>query len=91
MGTDSIDRNSGIPAYRQLAAILKRRIGAGEFDPEPNRRLPAEVDLAAEYDVAHGTVRKALEVLRDEAGLVRTAPGLGTFVLPPGERGRASP
>lgn len=82
MGTDSIDRNSGIPAYRQLAAILARQIEAGGLAGQ----LPAEVDLADEWGVAHGTVRKALEVLRD-AGLVRTAAGLGSFVIPPGERG----
>ena len=77
-----INRDSGIPVYQQLAANLRRQIEAGRL----TGRLPAEVDLADEWDVAHGTVRKALEVLRD-AGLVRTAAGLGSYVIPPGERG----
>jgi len=35
--------------------------------------------------VAVVTVRKALDVPRDE-GIVRTEPGWGTFVIPEGER-----
>ena len=41
--------------------------------------------LAREFGVAVVTVRKALDVPRDE-GIVRTEPGWGTFVIPEGER-----
>ena len=72
----TIDHESGTPPYRQLAAILRQRIANGELAG----RLPAEKRLADEFGVAHGTVRKALEVLRDE-GLVRTEPGWGSSVI----------
>jgi DNA-binding GntR family transcriptional regulator len=37
--------------------------------------------LVQRYEVAKGTVEKALGVLRDE-GLVRTVPGRGVYVMP---------
>lgn len=64
-----------MPPYRQLAAILRARIQAGKI----TRRLPAEKDLAAEFGLAHGTVRKALKLLRDE-GTIHTVPGWGSYV-----------
>ena len=39
-----------------------------------------------EFGVAVVTVRKAMEVLRDE-GIVRAEPGWGSFVIAEGERG----
>jgi len=70
-----VDPDSPVLAYVQLADDLARRIGAGEL----TGRLPAERDLAAEYGVAYGTVRRAMEVLR-ERGLVESVHGRGTFV-----------
>jgi GntR family transcriptional regulator len=78
---NKINHDGGLPPYRQLAAILARRIARGELA----RRLPSEKNLAQEYGVAQSTVRKALALLR-EAGLVRTHKGWGTEILPPGER-----
>ena len=46
----------------------------------PAARLPGERDLAAEYQVALGTVRRAIEELRSR-GLVVTLPAKGTFVV----------
>jgi len=43
------------------------------------RRLRAERDLATYYEVSYGTVRRAMEVLR-ERGLIETIHGRGTFV-----------
>jgi DNA-binding GntR family transcriptional regulator len=74
-GRVSIDPESGVPAYRQLAMILTGRIASGEI----TRRLPSENTLMQEYGLALGTVRHAIAVLRDE-GVVFTTPGLGTFV-----------
>jgi GntR family transcriptional regulator len=62
-------------AYVQLANDLAWRITIGEF----TCRLPAELALAEEYDVAYATVRQAMAVLR-ERGLVRTRVGRGTYV-----------
>jgi GntR family transcriptional regulator len=42
-------------------------------------RLPAERDLAADYQVAVGTARRAVEELR-QRGLVITLPAKGTYV-----------
>lgn len=71
----SIDPESGVPVYRQLAGILAGQIERGEI----TRRLPSENTLIQTYGLALGTVRKAIGVLRDE-GLVFTTPGVGTFV-----------
>lgn len=71
-----IDPQSARPPYRQLADILRAKIQAGEI----TARLPGERALADEYQVALGTVRKAIAVLRDEEGLVETTPGWGTYV-----------
>jgi len=42
--------------------------------------MPSERTLTQEYGLAHGTVRKAIALLRDE-GLVETVAGLGTYVI----------
>ena len=64
-------------AWRQVADHLEARIRGGEL--APGARLPGERDLAAEYQVALGTARKAIGVLR-EKGLLVTTPSKGTFV-----------
>jgi len=63
-----------------VAADLTRRVEAGEW----SGRLPAERDLAYEYEVNFKVVRKALGALR-EAGLIVTEHGYGSFVA--GRRG----
>ena len=72
----SISYDSADPPYRQLAAILRGRIGAGEI----TARLPGEKALQQEFGLALATVRKAVKVLRDD-GLVKTVPGWGTYVV----------
>lgn len=81
----SVDHDLPVPPYRQVAAILRKRIADGELVG----RLPGERYLASDYGVAVGTVRKALGLLRDE-GLVETVHGWGTYVhghRPPPESG----
>ena len=63
--------------YQEIAEELRRRIGAGELTP--GRLLPSEAELGAAYATSRITVRKALEVLREE-GLVESRQGLGWFV-----------
>jgi GntR family transcriptional regulator len=63
--------------YAKVADHVAARIAAREL--EPGAMLPAERDMAAEYGVALGTVRRAVEELR-ERGLVVTLPAKGTFV-----------
>lgn len=73
---DTIDRKSYLPAYAQLAAILRRRVASGEF--RPGDQLPSESQLVERYGVSPMTVRRSINMLVDE-GLVDTVQGLGTF------------
>jgi DNA-binding GntR family transcriptional regulator len=63
--------------YVGVADHIAARIEAGEL--VAGARLPAERDLAADYQVAVGTARRAVEELR-QRGLVVTLPAKGTFV-----------
>ena len=74
------DPDAGGPAYvyMRMADHIAARIAAGDLPADA--RLPGERDLAAEYGIAIGTARRAVEELRDR-GLVVTLPGKGTFVL----------
>jgi DNA-binding GntR family transcriptional regulator len=73
----SIDLRSAVPAYRQLAAILREQIESGALAAD--QMVPSEATLVQRYGVARGTVRRAIEVLRD-ANLVVTIQGRGTYV-----------
>jgi DNA-binding GntR family transcriptional regulator len=64
-------------AYMRVADDIAARIASGEL--APGARLRAERDLAEHYGVSYGTVRRAMEVLR-ERGLITTIHGRGTFV-----------
>lgn len=72
-----IDHEGPEPVYRQLAAIIRDRIESGQL--RPDRPIPSESQLYREFGVARGTVRKAVEVLRND-GLVDTVAGRGSFV-----------
>jgi GntR family transcriptional regulator len=63
--------------YQQIAEELRSRVLAGDF--AAGRMLPSESELSAEFSASRVTVRRALEVLRDE-GLVDARQGFGWFV-----------
>lgn len=65
------------PLYNQIQLLMRERILAREW--RDGKNLPTEVDLAREYNVSVGTMRKALDVLEDAKFIVRKQ-GLGTFV-----------
>lgn len=66
--------------YRQIADELRSRIEAGASgDYAAGRLLPSESELSAAYGVSRVTVRKALELLREE-GLIDARQGFGWFV-----------
>jgi GntR family transcriptional regulator len=65
-----------IPMSQQIAADIRAKITAGEYKPEV--ALPSIVALAAEYQVATGTIQKALRILKAE-GVVESVPSYGTF------------
>lgn len=64
-------------AYLRVVDDITTRIASGEL--APGARLRAERDLAAYYGVSYGTVRRAMQVLR-ERGLIESVQGRGTFV-----------
>jgi DNA-binding GntR family transcriptional regulator len=78
-----LDRNGEIPISRQLASLLRMQIAAGDIPP--GRPVPSKRYLVEQYGVAGSTVDKAMRILKDE-GLIRTAKGLGLFVVPEDER-----
>jgi GntR family transcriptional regulator len=63
--------------YRDIAENLRDRVAAGEFGA--GRLLPSEAELSDGYDASRVTVRRALELLRDE-GLIDARQGLGWFI-----------
>lgn len=73
----TIDREGPVPPYRQIAGILRGRIEDGTIPP--GRRIPSLVEMEAEFGVARDTLRKAVQVLKDE-GLVHTVTGMGVYV-----------
>jgi DNA-binding GntR family transcriptional regulator len=72
-----INRSSVTPPWQQLADLLRARIESGGL--APGDRIPSVLSLAQEYELAAGTVRKALGQLQRE-GLVESRVGWGTFV-----------
>ncbi len=74
----SIDKQSRIPYYYQLAEALRQQIR--ESDGEgPMLSLPSEHELAEKHRISRATVRHALDLLERE-GLIYKAKGKGTFV-----------
>ena len=68
-----------MPSYRQLADLLRARIETGDL--APGDLIPSETSLVQDTGLARGTVRRAMQVLRDEGAIV-TIPGRGSFVAP---------
>jgi GntR family transcriptional regulator len=72
-----LDEGSSLPLYQQLQRALRKAIEIQLLGPED--ALPAERDLAADFNVSRITVRKALDGLVAEGLLVRRQ-GSGNFV-----------
>jgi len=73
----SSPRFSTKPLYLQLRDALADRIAGGEW--RPGSAIPNESDLAREFEVSAGTMRKALDLMEGEHLLTRRQ-GRGTFV-----------
>ena len=73
------------PLYLQARDAVAKRIAAGEW--KPGAVLPNEADLAQEFSVSPGTMRKALDLLKSERLLIRRQ-GRGTFVNDPASEDR---
>lgn len=75
----TIDRNSTVPLYAQIANPLMELIQSGEL--APGTRLEDEVSMAQRLKVSRPTARKALETLVNH-GLIIRRRGAGTEVTP---------
>ena len=71
---------SHIPIYFQLVEQVKGLIAAGEL--KAGDQLPTVRQLAADLRVNFNTVARAYRIL-DEAGMISTQQGRGTYVLGP--------
>jgi len=71
-----VNRGAARYPWMQVRDRLAARIGAGEFGTAG--KLPSIRELAAQYQVAEVTVRKALRALRED-GLIVTLPSWGSF------------
>ena len=79
----TLDYEGEQPLYRQLAAILRAQIEAGQI--APGRPIPSKKRLCQEFEVSAGTAEHALSLLKAE-GLIRPAPGKGLYVVPEDQR-----
>lgn len=66
-----------MPGYKKIAAEITHRIHDGEY---PSRSfLPSENELAREFDVTRTTIRKALNILKQQ-GTIESFQGKGYMV-----------
>lgn len=77
MTLQSINRDKDEPLYIQVANILRQHILDGSW--REGDAIPPEKSLCAEFDIARGTLRQALQMLESEGYLAREQ-GRGTFV-----------
>lgn len=75
-----LDFRSGIPIYVQIMDQIKDLIATGELQPDD--QLPTVRQLASDLRVNFNTVARAYRLL-DEAGLISTQHGRGTYILAP--------
>ncbi|MBP9040574.1 MAG: GntR family transcriptional regulator, partial [Anaerolineaceae bacterium] len=83
----SVDFRSGIPVYIQIVEQVQALIARGEL--LPGDQLPTVRQLASELRVNFNTIARAYRML-DEAGLISTQQGRGTYIMEPlnGERSK---
>jgi GntR family transcriptional regulator, phosphonate transport system regulatory protein len=73
----TIDRRSGISAWKQIADQISRSIMSGEYDE--TGMVPPETVLAERFGVNRHTVRNAIAALAED-GLLRRVQGRGTLI-----------
>jgi GntR family transcriptional regulator len=73
-----LDFRSGAPIYTQIVEQVKQQVVSGEL--KPGDQLPTVRALALELRVNFNTVARAYRLL-DEAGIISTQQGRGTYIL----------
>ncbi|HUI87120.1 MAG TPA: GntR family transcriptional regulator [Anaerolineales bacterium] len=79
-----LDFRSGLPIYIQIMNQIEQQVSGGTL--KPGAQLPTVRALASELRINFNTVARAYRLL-DEAGIISTQQGRGTFILvkPPPE------
>ena len=75
-----ISFNEHIPIYIQISDQIKHMVATDEL--KPGDQLPTVRQLAADLRINFNTVARAYRQL-DEAGIISTQHGRGTFILEP--------
>ncbi len=73
----TIDFRSGVPIYLQIMEQIRQKVASGEL--EQGDQLPTVRQLATDLRVNWNTVARAYRLL-DEAGLISTQRGRGTYI-----------
>ena len=73
----TLDIDTGIPLYYQIKEIIMQQISSGYY--KPSDLIPPEENLAKEFNVSQGTVRRAMSDLVN-AGVLYRRSGFGTVV-----------
>ncbi|WP_157183968.1 GntR family transcriptional regulator [Nocardia takedensis] len=73
---------SNQPRYAQIAADLRARIERGEY--KTGDQIPTKAELMTQWGAALNTVARAVTELQ-QAGLIETFHGVGSFVRTPPE------
>jgi len=73
-----IDFRIGLPIYVQITEQIRQHIASGEL--KPGDQLPTVRQMAADLRVNFNTVARAYRLL-DEARIISTQHGRGTFIL----------
>lgn len=81
----SIEFQSGIPIYEQIAHRVLELIETGKL--KPGDQLPTNRELAVQLGVNFNTVARAYRVL-DQGGVISTQHGRGTYILKPNSHKR---
>jgi GntR family transcriptional regulator len=75
-----LDFRSGLPIYIQIVNQIEQQVSAGTL--KPGTQLPTVRALASELRINFNTVARAYRLL-DEAGVISTQQGRGTYILVP--------
>jgi GntR family transcriptional regulator len=77
-----VDFRSHVPIYLQIIEQIKGQVATGAL--KPGDQLPTVRQMAADLRVNFNTVARAYRML-DEAGLISTQQGRGTYVVEPAD------
>jgi GntR family transcriptional regulator len=72
-----LDRNSGVPSYRQLVDQVRQSLRLGLL--QPGDQLPTVRDVVKQIAINPNTVHRAYRELEHQ-GLTEGRPGSGTFI-----------